>query len=264
LITFQDIFSARLTLKSQLTITSHMKARLTQNQERIFRDHCFGPWLDVKAPENDPGYVHYILQYRRNERPGLKHPRAEADELWFRVPLMDDHFIRFGRREFCLVTGLRFGPNENMADHIPNNVRVKTPAFRERVFPDIVKRSVRVSDLMDKFHNKWLFSGPRKLSDEDCVRLCVLILIYKGFLGKQASHNVENDHMHLVEDFGICDGYPWGNIIWPRTYEQLDKGLETRLSQDGMKYTLSGFGWACKVASSSLLLFDLFFTIVIC
>lgn len=251
-------------MKSQLTITSHIKARLSDNQEKIFRDHCFGPWLDVRAPENDPGFVHHILQFRQKERPGLKHPRVEAEELWFKVADTVDHYIRFGRREFCLMTGLLFGPNDNVADHIPKNVRDKTPAFRERLFPDILKRSVRVSDLTDKFVDKGLFSGPRKLSDEDCVRLCMLILIYKGFLGKQAKHNVEDDHMHIVGDFAICDGYPWGNIVWARTYEQLNKGLETRLTQEGMQYTLSGFGWACKVTCYYLFLLDLFFTIVIC
>lgn len=248
MITFQDIFSARLTLKSQLTIIKYINLHLSDDQKKIFREHCFGHWLDVKAAENDPGFVHHILQFRHKEHPGLKHHRPEAGELWFRVT--DDHFIRFGRREFCLVTGLRFGPNEKMADHIPKEVRDQTPAFKERVFSELGNKPLHIADAEKKFKDKFLFTGPRKLSDADCVRLCMLMLIYKGFLGKQPKHIIDDDYMHILEDFAVCDRYPWGNIIWARTYDQLDKGLETRLTQDGMQYTLSGFGWACKVASS--------------
>lgn len=98
---FQDFINARLTLKSQLSVVKHIKRRLTPEQEKIFREHYLGHWLDLKAMDNDPGYVYHLLQLR-HDRPRLKHPRQEEDELWFKIT--QEHFIQFARKEFYLVT----------------------------------------------------------------------------------------------------------------------------------------------------------------
>ena len=61
LINFQDTFDARLTLRCQISIVSIIRKKLTPEQLVIFRGTCFGVWLDLMCPDNDPGYVHYML-----------------------------------------------------------------------------------------------------------------------------------------------------------------------------------------------------------
>lgn len=254
----QEFVKAKLTIKNQLKVISLIRRWLTVEQEKLFRETCFGPWLDLRCPDNDPGYVHHLLQLRCDP-PVLKKTRLEDEELWFRI--MPGYSIRFGRREFCLVTGFRFGPNVDMDRYIPSGVRLMPPTFKQRVFRDL-GITIHLKEIEDKVLDRSTFIGPSKLSDDDCVRLCIIYLVEIGFMGKQASHVVEIDFMHLVGDFAAVNEYPWGSRIWCRTYEQLNQGLGTRLSQSGMRYTLSGFVWAFKVASTLLLFFKLTYRFV--
>ena len=85
------------------------------------------------------------------------------------------------------------------------------------------------------------FVGPRALSDEDCVRLCIIIVVERGFMGKQHRQPVDDTFLHLLEDFSALNEYPWGSRIWNLTYSQLETGLETRTVQSGTRYTMIGF-----------------------
>ena len=239
----QEIYDAHLTLRCQISIIRDISNKLTPRQVVLFRDTCFGAWLDIMCSENDPGYIHYILQ-RRCPRPRVANLIEETEELWFRVT--PDYAIRFGRREFCLVTGFRFGPKTQMTDYISGDVCNKTPGFRDRVFPQFGK-SICIQHVEALFFNKETFVGSQALSDEDCVRLCIIMLVERGFMGRQPRQPIDDTLLHLLEDFSALNEYPWGSRIWELTYSQLETGLETRIVRSGMKYTMIGFIWAFKV-----------------
>ena len=94
------------------------------------------------------------------------------------------------------------------------------------------------------FFNKETFVGSRAISDEDCVRLCIIILVERVFMVRQP---VDDKFLHLLEDFSTLNEYLWSSRIWELTYSQLDTGLQFRTVQSGMKYSLVDFIWAFKV-----------------
>lgn len=160
--------------------------------------------------------------------------------------------IRFRRQEFCLVTGLRFGPNMYMKEWVKD--MTENP-FRKRMFPDIPENvSVKVKDVMDIFNQ--MKDRSIVLEDDDAVKICLLVLLDNGFLGHQSSHNVSNFKLNLVEHLEDCwNIFPWGSYIWDKTYKQLRDAVsnrrllhnEKRKKGEEIRYTLTGFVWAFMV-----------------
>ncbi|GJR09442.1 hypothetical protein Tco_0792094 [Tanacetum coccineum] len=120
--------------------------------------------------------------------------------------------IRFRRQEFCLLTGLHFGSNMYMKEWVKN---MAENLFRNRIFPDIEARSVKLSDVIaifDKMRGKSLV-----LKDNDAVKI-------------------------------------W-SYIWDYTYPQLRDALNKRqVSHDDkrekgaeIRYTLTGFVYAFMI-----------------
>ncbi|EOX99492.1 Uncharacterized protein TCM_008174 [Theobroma cacao] len=73
------------------------------NELENFKRTCFGHMMDVEADKSlfCASLVHNLMLRRINE------PDATEAELWFAIGKMK---ACFSKREFCLVTGLKFGP----------------------------------------------------------------------------------------------------------------------------------------------------------
>lgn len=56
------------------------------------------------------------------------------------------------------------------------------------------------------------------------MRLCMLVLINIGFMGKQLTHVIEHDYMHTVEDFGVFDRYLGGILFGPELMSSWIRG----------------------------------------
>ncbi|GKA47920.1 hypothetical protein Tco_0740878 [Tanacetum coccineum] len=127
-------------------------------------------------------------------------------------------------------------------------------SFRNRIFPDIEARSVKLSDVIaifDKMRGKSLV-----LEDNDAVKICLLVLLQHEFLGHQMSHNISNEMLMLVDDLSNCwNIFLWGSYIWDHTYPQLRDALNKRqVSHDDkrekgaeIRYTLTGFVYAFMI-----------------
>nr|GEY21553.1 phospholipase-like protein [Tanacetum cinerariifolium] len=132
------LYDAKLSIRAQIAVASDIRTKLINTPRyALFRETCFGPWLDVQMMTKDPRLVHLILQTEYiPEQP-------KNDEILFRV---GGHELRFGREEFCLITGLRFGtikPSSEESCHIP---------FRDRVFSHIPANiSIRGWDVANVF-----------------------------------------------------------------------------------------------------------------
>nr|GFA28323.1 phospholipase-like protein [Tanacetum cinerariifolium] len=123
--------------------------------------------------------------------------------------------------------------------------------FRNRVFPHIEEKSVKLSDVIaifDKMREKSLV-----LEDNNAVKICILVLLQHGFLGHQMSHNISNEMLMLVEDLSNCwNIFPWGSYIWDHTYPKLRDALnkrqvnhdDKREKEEEIRYTLAGFVYA--------------------
>ncbi|XP_071700197.1 uncharacterized protein [Rutidosis leptorrhynchoides] len=205
---------AKLTMKNMLNVKPQVKALMNENQQKKFRSTCFGPWLDLLYTGNDLGLVHAMLQ-RKSERPtGIdeKYP-ADVEEIWF--TFCPKFKIRFSRREFCLVTGFRFSRRTDMAHYIPRSYDVETPPIRRRCFPKRKDNAnITIIDIQ-----KLLYNGDDvTVSDEDVVRLAIILIVERAFMGEQGIHVVSKKYLWLVEDFAKLNEYPWDNRIWDATY----------------------------------------------
>ncbi|XP_071708222.1 uncharacterized protein [Rutidosis leptorrhynchoides] len=218
----QGWVEGKLTMKNKISITCDVKKVMAENQIKIFKETCFSVWLNLEYMGNDPGLVHAMLQ-RKTVRPERidddKYPEKQ-DDIWFRFK--PNFSIRFGHREFCLVTGFLFGTRTDMAHYIPKNYEKEMAPIRQRLFPSI-KESTNI--LIGDIEKKLLKSSRVGVSDDDVVRLAIILVVERAFMGKQSSHVVNKKFLYLVEDFSSVNKYPWGLVYENRLTKWLVKGL---------------------------------------
>ncbi|KAE8685178.1 S uncoupled 1 [Hibiscus syriacus] len=232
-------FSASLTLRNKVSLATTIASKLSTAQRKLFEEACFGPWLRVQHPGGDASLTHLWLQTMTSDLPDSIQ-RGE-EEIWFHFP---PAYTCFGRKEFCLITGLRFGH-----DDVGRYTRhITRPSWLSRVFPDesIEKPNLHVDDMNKLFNKKDGFS---RMNDVDVVRVCLLLLLYAGFLGREARQPIPQELILLVEDLNAWNLFPWGSYIWKATWTKLSSAFDDRksLRGDGSKYTLSDFVWAFKI-----------------
>lgn len=67
----------------------------------MFRNTCFGRWLDIDMVDRDPLLLHYVFYHEV-----ITGPRREVDGMIFEI---ESYEIFFGNKEFCLLTNFHFG-----------------------------------------------------------------------------------------------------------------------------------------------------------
>ncbi|GKA03415.1 phospholipase-like protein [Tanacetum coccineum] len=116
---------------------------------------------------------------------------GETENVPLYYHMYDNFQIQFGREEFCLVTGLKFGV-EYSDDYDDKD---KPIPFRRRVFSSRLdgKRITRkdVEDLIDSD----LF---KKLNDDDAVSLCCIGILQLVLLGLEDKRPVRYDKSFKV------------------------------------------------------------------
>ncbi|GJU88428.1 phospholipase-like protein [Tanacetum coccineum] len=160
----------------------------------------------------------------------------------------NDLSIQFGREEFCLVTGLRFGV-ENREEY---DTQANLP-FRRRVFPSHLDgQPITGIDITDAIE------GPTfaELYDNDAVGLCCLGILQLVLLGAENRRNVPEWLLRIANDRVAWNKYPWGSYVWPTLYSQLRNATVRRWGplyvdqptneDDRTTYSIFGYTWAFK------------------
>ncbi|GJY91466.1 phospholipase-like protein [Tanacetum coccineum] len=160
----------------------------------------------------------------------------------------NDLSIQFGREEFCLVIGLRFGVEHweeyDAPAHLP---------FRRRVFPSVLDgQSILGFDIANAI------LGPTfaDLYNEDVVALCCLGILQLVLLGYEIKCKVPEWLLRIANDRAAWDKYPWGSYVWPTLYFSLKNANVRRWGplyvdppaneNDHTRYSLMGYTWAFK------------------
>ncbi|GJU82111.1 transposase, MuDR, MULE transposase domain protein [Tanacetum coccineum] len=129
--------------------------------------------------------------------------------------------IQFGREEFCLITGLRFGVEYSscyLVGRIP---------FRRRVFEsDVDGNHITCRMLLQKIESEEFDT----LNDDDAVGVCLLALLQMVLLGREPRHNVPDWYLRNAK-------VKWWDVLYA-TQNEPDSHLP--------KYSLTGFTWAFK------------------
>ncbi|GJW53910.1 phospholipase-like protein [Tanacetum coccineum] len=123
---------------------------------------------------------------------------------------IDGRTLEFGREDFCLITGFRFGKVEidpKEEDH---------SEFRKRVFPGVP--NLKGEHLLKLINKDVKFN---KLDDEDVVRVCLLLALDYVFMGQELRHVITNTIVNLVDDFYKWDAFPWGEYMWSCFHERV-------------------------------------------
>nr|GEW86060.1 phospholipase-like, aminotransferase-like mobile domain protein [Tanacetum cinerariifolium] len=190
-------YPATIHVRSKLHLFQLFKDRLNENRRTLFKTTCFGPWLDIIYVENDDGMIHYVLQ-----------KQCCSDDDNFYLPLIyhvNGHSLHFRRREFCLLTGFKFG---SISFHEYRNGDI---SFRNRLFPEKIGYDVKIVDLFALFDDEEKFS---KLSDEDAIRLCLLLSLAVIFMRRELVSLVDHVYLRMVNDIEAWNSFSLGEHIW--------------------------------------------------
>ncbi|GJS20059.1 phospholipase-like protein [Tanacetum coccineum] len=119
------------------------------------------------------------------------------------------HTLEFGRREFCLVIGFRFG---NFCLHDLSKGR---SGFRNCEFPGVARvKGIKLNKLL---HSQTDFNN---LLDDDVVRVCLMLALDFVFMGFELRHVISKEVLKLVDDFSAWDNFPWGHYIWEEFHKK--------------------------------------------
>ncbi|GJT83122.1 phospholipase-like protein [Tanacetum coccineum] len=161
---------------------------------------------------------------------------------------MEGHSLHFGHREFSLITGFRFG-TVNFDLHPSSDLK-----FCNRVFPNKIGYIITNLDIIGVIEDEERFG---KLSDDDAIRICLLLAVEVIFMGRLLTFKVDDTLFRLVENIEAWNSFPWGEHLWCHLYNEINN-LKQRHSDEhyyGLKkdrnyvptYTLSGFVFAFQI-----------------
>lgn len=207
----------------------------------MFKKTCFGSWLDLSYYDHQPHIIHYMLQ-----------KQCWVNDSHFDMPLtynLNGRALHFGRREFCLITGFKFGPVSF------SYYRSGDMKFKDRVFPNKIGLSITSLDLLGVIEDEEFFAN---LFDADAIRVCLLLCLEVIFMGRLVDTKVDEALLRLVDNLEDWDSFPWGEHIWIHLYDEITnvvskhktKHLEAMHKSPKYvpSYSLSGFIWALKVS----------------
>ncbi|GJU88117.1 hypothetical protein Tco_1300540, partial [Tanacetum coccineum] len=127
-------YEAKVIIRSKLKYFKIIKGKLDYNRRKIFRTTCFGIWLDLAYFDHESHMIDYMLQ-----------KQCLVNDAHYDMPLtyyVNGRGLHFGRREFCLITGFRFGA-VSFSSYSKGDMK-----FKERVFPHRVGLSITSLDLV--------------------------------------------------------------------------------------------------------------------
>ncbi|GJS08555.1 phospholipase-like protein [Tanacetum coccineum] len=164
---------------------------------------------------------------------------------------MEGHNLHFGRREFSLITGFCFG---TVSFELHSSGELK---FWNRVFPNKIGFSITNLDIIGVIEDEEMFG---KLSDDDAIRLCLLLALEVIFIGHLLTFNVDDTLFSLVENIKAWNSLPWGEHLWCHLYDEI-KNLKEKHGDEhyyGLfkdcnyvpTYTLSGCVFAFQLEKS--------------
>ncbi|GKC55418.1 hypothetical protein Tco_1078163 [Tanacetum coccineum] len=157
------------------------------DREALFRQSCFDWVLDQTDFIENCILIHFMLGrqiYDEND--------DENVPLYYHIN--KDFSIPFGREEFCLVTGLRFGV-QNWAEY---DTKQRIP-FRRRVFPSYLDGQPITGN---NIANMILDESFAQLYDDDVVGLCCLGILQLVILDED-----------VAKKYSIF-GYTWAFKTW--------------------------------------------------
>ncbi|PWA72399.1 phospholipase-like protein [Artemisia annua] len=133
-----------------------------------------------------------------------------------------------GRKEFCLITGFRFG--DISLSHLKN---VKS-TFMKRVFPGLP--SLKGENLLSLLEDKKF----KQLAEPDAVRVCLLLAADFCFMGQEIRHVMVKEIVALVDDLDEWNAFPWREHMWQEFHDRNYMSVSNKRSEYMEEYARKG------------------------
>ncbi|KAF4357911.1 hypothetical protein F8388_005392 [Cannabis sativa] len=163
-----------------------INSKLTPSQGKLFRETCFGHFLDMNPIAMQTQLIHSALHREVHQ----KNPY----EMWFKFGSQN---FRFSLAEFAVVTGLLCVGDSDMSAYAK-----KENAFVDKYFSD---QQVTVSAVEERFRY-----SDFKL-DEYAVKMAVLYFVSNCLFTSPNSKKVPNEILNIV-GIGDYESFPWGKL----------------------------------------------------
>nr|GEX06774.1 phospholipase-like protein [Tanacetum cinerariifolium] len=100
--------------------------------------------------------------------------------------------------------------------------------FCNRVFSNKIGFIITKLDIIGVIEDEEMFS---KLSDDDAIRLCLLLAVEVIFMGRLLTFKVDDTLFRLVENLEAWNLFSWGEHLWCHLYDEI-KNLKQRHSDE--------------------------------
>ncbi|CAN4102054.1 unnamed protein product [Withania somnifera] len=205
-------YHPRIGAQTNVEAVNFLKEKLDAKQIQLFRETCFGHFLDLPPVVVQNQLMHSLLLREVVEE--------EDDVLWISVKGVR---LRFGLVEFGTITGLKCtGDADKCYDSSGTGHLINT------YFSSELNRVPKQS-LIECVHNK------RWKSDDDAVKIAVLYFIHTFLFSTLKCKNISREDFELVES-GAYETYPWGKAVFEATL----KSMKGKLQEKPLMYRLGG------------------------
>ncbi|KAH0706252.1 hypothetical protein KY285_010758 [Solanum tuberosum] len=205
-------------------IVKDLKKILTVEQLDMFRQTCFGMYLDI--PEcSFQAQLHRCLMT-------LEVDQDNPNEFWI---CANGSILRFTIAEFALIIGLKCTGNENdfQVDDNSNSSLLVDYFYGAKI--------VMKEDLNKCFNDKRWGSN-----NEDAVKIAILYFIYNFIFSQQNDTIPIRDF--VIVDNGTYNQFPWGNI----SFKELMRTYRHKLNYTKQLYRQAGMPYAIQVSFSNI------------
>ncbi|TYK23840.1 protein Ycf2-like [Cucumis melo var. makuwa] len=164
--------------------------------------------------------------------------------------LIGGRVLRFGLREFALITGLKCHeiPYINH-DDIKGGGRLKGVYFEN------------LKTVMRQYLNV-MFNISTARTDDDRIKMAKLYFLESFLIPKQECLSVDWDHIIMVDDDEVFDGYPWGRVAFELLVDFMNRVVcskgQTGISIWGFIFLI--LAWAYEVNPTLSTPFNFFAT----
>ncbi|KAK2645561.1 hypothetical protein Ddye_020756 [Dipteronia dyeriana] len=226
---YLEIRNTNLVLLRHRNLLLHLVRFSTEMENMNFEEFLIKPrkfWLN-KSTINLYSSLNGLPETAKICIPGV----TREDEFHF---LVGGKVAKFTKREFCLVTDLKFGV---MSDIFFKTYHVISGGIHDRYFAG--DENLQLKHVWEKF------IGDQFEEPQDGLKMALILIANNVWFGQDLRRKVSLWLFALVEDLKSFDSFQWGIYVYMMTIHYLRQGFRSVNASRKVvaHYNLYGFPW---------------------
>ena len=194
-----------------------------------------GPFRQfVVMEKGEPRFPGFLIAKVLAQEVRVKDQRP--DELWYRIGGQNH---KFGKQEFALITGLRFGKINKKYMKLEAE-QLHEGNICQELWPN-KKGSVKCAEVELR-----LKEGP-PLKKAQAKRLLLVVMMQRIFFGMRKDACVPLFLWHMVQDIKNFCRFPWGTLIYCKMIKCMRNAITRELIDENKSPCFRFFGWPFAV-----------------